>query len=79
MTETKESVIDAILERAENRPWRVVSAIYGKLPFVLMRSRKLSYDEALVITQAVVQSIGCLDDDMNTHQMRELLNSRIDF
>jgi len=78
MQETKEQVIEKILEDAEYRPWNVTSLIYSKLPVILMRTRKLTYDQAMDITRATVQNLGTLDDDMDIEKVRSMLLTRID-
>ena len=78
MKETKEKVVEEILENAEYRPWKVVSAIYGKLPVVLMRNRNLTYEQAMDITHATVKNMGDLDDDMDINKIKSMLLTRID-
>ena len=78
LKETKEEVVNKILENAEHRPWKVVSAIYGKLPLVYMRNRKLTHDQAMEMTHSIVKSLGTLSDDEDINKIRSMLITRID-
>jgi hypothetical protein len=76
--ETKEEVVNKILENAENCPWKIKSAMIGKLPMVYMRQRGLTYDQAMEITLGIVSNIGNLDDDEKIDKIKAMLLTRID-
>jgi hypothetical protein len=76
--ETKEQVVETILENAEHCPWKVASAVYGKLPPVLMRNKKVTYEQAIEMTRDLVQDLGTLSDNDDMNNIRQMLLKRID-
>lgn len=78
MKETKEEVVDIIMTNAEQRPWKVASAIMGKLPAVYMRTRNMTYEQAIETAAAVSHDFSRLSDDEDPAKIRSMLLSRID-
>ena len=75
--ETKKSVIDEILDRAEQRPWKIQSAIMGKMPAVLMRAKNISHQEAQDLTLELIHRLGPIGDDSDLSEIKEKLNALI--
>ncbi len=71
--DSRAEVVDAIIENAENYPWKVANAIHGKLPVVYMRVKKVSHTEAIELTNAIVNNLGTLQDDDDMKQVRNKL------
>ena len=76
--ENKEEIVLDILDRAEQRPWKVESAILGKLPAVYMRTKKIDHDKAVALTLELINKLGSLDDGTEILEIREKLLTLID-
>lgn len=76
--ESKEKVVNTIFENAEQRPWKLASAIWGKLPLVFMREKQMTREEALAATKVIVDSLGSIPDDANMETIKEKLLQAIE-